>query len=119
MAAKGLGPADIKVGLEAVFGHAGQDLATPEFEWALQDLPLLTSQQLQQARAGCADTTLCVAVHLLDACRARLQGQGTFKRVQAWLLARQHSYAVVRLIAGVLQSEMNEEEAVMVPVETL
>ena len=108
MRAKGISEADSNAGLVAVFGHAHRDLgAAKEFEFALQDLPLLTAEQLQQARAGCADTHQCIALHLTDTCRGRLQGYGEpdklAKRLEAWLLARQHSYTVIRLVTDYLR----------------
>ena len=110
---KGLSMAHIEGGLVATFGHAQRDIATPEFRWALQDLPVLSGRQLQEARAGCADTTLCTVVHLLDACRSRLRGPGDtekqLKRLEAWLLARQHSRALVRLVTDSLRSELEQQ----------
>ena len=114
MRAKGISAADVETGLRATFGHVHGDLGVPEFEYALQDLPLLSPQQLREARAGCADTHLCTAVHLMDACRGRLQGTGQpdklMRRLEAWLLARQHSHAVVRMVTGHLQEALRLEQ---------
>ena len=120
---RGLSKADIEAGLDHVFGHASSDLAGQEaFQWALQDAVVLTPSQQQQARAGSADTMLCIVVHFLDTCRRRLLGSAdsekAMKRLEAWLLARQHSYATISLVREALRelkvAEQRDGQSVVV-----